>query len=473
MKITLKNIGVFKQAEYEIGDLTIICGQNNTGKTYAAYCLYGFYDFFWKAFSIKTADKDIKNLIANGVINIDIELSKIIQELDIACKEYVKFLPQIFASNKDYLKDAEFNIKLEDNEIDILDTYQKKLGTAKSTLIQINKESKQNQISIRLLIDRQEDKFDVDDVSFIKLIKHAISNAFKEIVFTNTFRRAFIASAERTGAVIFKDELNIAQNNLFRHAAKAGQNADMNPIELIESIYGNGDYALPVRKNIDFIRKLESISKDKSYIASNEKYKDILKDFSDIIGGTYKVGKEGLYYIPNTSSSVKLTMGESSSSVRSMLDISFYLNHIAQQGDMLIIDEPELNLHPCNQIRLARLFARLINIGIKVFITTHSDYIIKELNTLIMLDYKNRHGNAKSILKKYEYKESELINYKQVKVFISEKKLQLIGGNARKIKLQCLSSAEIDEFYGIQAESFDETIIKMNKIQEAIILGDE
>ena len=30
MKITIENIGVFKYAEYELADLTIICGKNNT-----------------------------------------------------------------------------------------------------------------------------------------------------------------------------------------------------------------------------------------------------------------------------------------------------------------------------------------------------------------------------------------------------------------------------------------------------------
>ena len=54
-------------------------------------------------------------------------------------------------------------------------------------------------------------------------------------------------------------------------------------------------------------------------------------------------------------------------------------------------DEPELNLHPANQRRIARLFARLVNLGVKVFITTHSDYIVKELNTLIMLNHDKPH----------------------------------------------------------------------------------
>ena len=47
MKVKVKNLGVLKQAEFTLGDLTIICGGNNTGKTYATYALFGFL-FTWK-----------------------------------------------------------------------------------------------------------------------------------------------------------------------------------------------------------------------------------------------------------------------------------------------------------------------------------------------------------------------------------------------------------------------------------------
>ena len=45
MKVSLKNVGMLNEAEFEVGDLTIICGENNTGKTYATYSLYGYLDF--------------------------------------------------------------------------------------------------------------------------------------------------------------------------------------------------------------------------------------------------------------------------------------------------------------------------------------------------------------------------------------------------------------------------------------------
>ena len=36
------NIGPVKEAALKLGELTVIAGRNNTGKTYIAYSLYGF-----------------------------------------------------------------------------------------------------------------------------------------------------------------------------------------------------------------------------------------------------------------------------------------------------------------------------------------------------------------------------------------------------------------------------------------------
>ena len=41
MTITVQNLGVLKYATFELGNLTVICGNNNTGKTYATYALFG------------------------------------------------------------------------------------------------------------------------------------------------------------------------------------------------------------------------------------------------------------------------------------------------------------------------------------------------------------------------------------------------------------------------------------------------
>ncbi|GAH73728.1 unnamed protein product [marine sediment metagenome] len=52
MIIKLKNLGPLKQAQFELGEMTIICGHNNTGKTYATYAFFGFLSFWKEALSI-------------------------------------------------------------------------------------------------------------------------------------------------------------------------------------------------------------------------------------------------------------------------------------------------------------------------------------------------------------------------------------------------------------------------------------
>ena len=51
MKFTFENLGPVKKAELELGDLTIISGLNNTGKTNIVYALYGFLNGFGRQFS--------------------------------------------------------------------------------------------------------------------------------------------------------------------------------------------------------------------------------------------------------------------------------------------------------------------------------------------------------------------------------------------------------------------------------------
>lgn len=67
----------------------------------------------------------------------------------------------------------------------------------------------------------------------------------------------------------------------------------------------------------------------------------------------------------------------SSSATKSLIEL-FFIRYTAKKGDILIIDEPGVNLHPDNHRYITRLLAHLSNKDINVFITTHSDYMIKK-----------------------------------------------------------------------------------------------
>lgn len=459
MRISIKNLGAIKQADFSLGNFTIICGANNTGKTYATYALFGFLSFWRDAFSIKVPDEDVQRLLKQGSIELDLEnyVDHAPADLEAGCKAFTKQLAQVFASSDRYFADSYFSVRLDPSDIRPTSTFELTMGAANARLFSISKEADSNLITISFLVEKEKVKVPRNVISKI------IGDALKDIVFGHLFPRPFIASAERTGAAIFRKELNFARNRLLEEMGSMEK--DIDPFELLSKVYT--DYALPVRSNVDFTRRLEEIAKKDSFIAKS--HLEILNDFADIIGGDYLVTKsDELYFVPK-GKKLKLTMDESSSAVRSLLDIGFYLRHVAEPGDLLMVDEPELNLHPENQRRVARLFARLVNIGIKVFITTHSDYIIKELNTLIMLNQGAE--RLKALAEQEHYKESELLTSDKIRVYIAEEALVKSDGAQRRTKCQTLVAADIDSKLGIEARSFDKTIEDMNRIQEEILWG--
>ena len=103
--------------------------------------------------------------------------------------------------------------------------------------------------------------------------------------------------------------------------------------------------------------------------------------------------------------------------------------------------------------------------------TTHSDYIVKELNTLIMLNQDKPY--LKQIAAEEGYQSEELIAAEKIRVYIAEEALMKQRGAGRRSRYQTLVSANIDPELGIEARSFDETINKMNEIQEAIVWGED
>jgi AAA15 family ATPase/GTPase len=462
MHITVKNLGALEQASFEPGDITIICGRNNTGKTYATYALYGFLSLWKDAFSVPIPEHVLHGLFNEGAVHMDIEeyVPQAERILVDGCRAYTKRLGTVFAASFDKFDQADFSVNLgASDRIPNDDHFERKMSTRNADIFSITKEKSSTEVVVSFLVEKEKVKIPKE------LAAEAIADALKEIIFGHIFPNPFIASSERTGAAIFRRELNFSRNRMLEEVVQIDKN--VNPMELLFKIYD--DYALPVKANVEFIRKLETLSKRKSFIA--EEYPQILVEFADILGGEYTVTKNNeLYFIPQ-GKDIRLTMDESSSAVRSLLDIGFYLRHVASPGDMLIVDEPELNLHPENQRRIARLFVRLLKAGIKVFITTHSDYIIKELNTLIML---NRDSSAlEKIREQYKYQQDELLPYDKIRVYIAEQKNICKEGNKRKSLCRTLTAAHIDPAFGIDAPSFDGTIDEMNAIQEAIMFTEE
>ena len=79
----------------------------------------------------------------------------------------------------------------------------------------------------------------------------------------------------------------------------------------------------------------------------------------------------------------RFPLARTSSMVSELAPILLTLRHSIATGDQLVIDEPEAHLHPAMQRTIAAFFAGLSRHRIQLIITTHSDFLVGELNNMI------------------------------------------------------------------------------------------
>ena len=89
-----------------------------------------------------------------------------------------------------------------------------------------------------------------------------------------------------------------------------------------------------------------------------------------------------------------LRMSQSSSMVSELAPLVLFLRGIVRPGDLLIIEEPESHLHPGAQTAIVLTLARLVQVGVRVIVTTHSSWFLQQIANLIREGEVNRLENG-------------------------------------------------------------------------------
>lgn len=160
-----------------------------------------------------------------------------------------------------------------------------------------------------------------------------------------------------------------------------------------------------------------------------------------------------LYEVKNVG---ELEINAASSSIKSLYMLDVYIKKFAQKGNLLIIDEPELNLHPSNQRKIARLLAMLANNGIQIMFTTHSDYIMNELNNLTELSSLPEETIVK-ICDKHKLNRTAVLNHEDINPYVTKK-------SKSTVKLEKCKKKNFRFIY----EDFDKEIIDFAKLAREI-----
>ena len=251
----------------------------------------------------------------------------------------------------------------------------------------------------------------------------------------------FLLSSERFGIALFYKELDFTKSrvmDLFQQVGKADARAFSLPYRLIDNVTSR--YSLPIKDNIDSARKIFFLQKERSEIFENKLFDDI----KEMMAGYYRSSGDGIRFRSKgrKERSFNIPLHQASSSARGLSDLYFFLRHIANRNHLLIIDEPESHLDTANQIQ----FARLVKAGIKVLVTTHSGYLIKEINNLLMLS--GSFESRSKLIKKLKYQKDDFLERDCARAYVA--------------KNNTLTQCSIDQ-YGIDMPFFDKTINDINR----------
>ena len=469
MKFTFENLGPVRKAELELGDLTIISGLNNTGKTNIVYALYGFLNGFDRQFSSAWGNSFVENhftrigagpfeaaarrLGDDGQAMWDMSKEQREEERDRLVVEMAKDysengISRTFNASREQFRGASLRVDYRDEPflrtsslsatLDPIEFFDPIGGV-------INWKHDGGKVIVSL-VDITPEELRPLSPGYLKRVvvrthlRFLLGGAFMFV------QNPYIFSSARHTIPLFISELDYVRNQVVRsmqfkeHESNSSPPFDFGPLENISS------YPLPVHDNIDFYRRIPRLAE----YYRNETSEDYAGPIEEMLRGRFKVADDSVRFTSGSGEGAgfDIPLHLASSSTWELSSLHFFLKYIYEVDDsrLIIIDEPESHLDTSNQIRLARLLAELVNAGNRVLITTHSDYIAKEVNNLIMLS--SSFARKEETMERLGYREVDILSPGQVRAYTAE------GGG--------LIPNRVDE-YGIQMPVFDQTIDDINR----------
>lgn len=388
MKLTVKNLGPIKEGTFDLSkDLIVFTGDNNTGKTYAAGLVYMLSQRLVKSIFI---DKSYPGRFDNRTIKIDFLVNCVIEilskcdpiknnlNIDIALPDDQVIFDCSIKMSSEYIYDIILEIASHSIEL---------FGTNNITAtFKIDSESIMTEVMARE---------NVDELTYIHIWHFFVSRIFYRLIGSMNYY-----VAERGAITMFSQD--ILNNRVTRIGDSAIGKSDMRD--------------LPISLRNSIVEANRFNSRDELSTKTENTVQLIHNIENNIVDGkiTYLKDDKKVQQLEN---GIMLPIEGTSSSFKSSSNIVYSLNQLSGE-ELLIIDEPELNLHPNRQSAFGRIMGQAVGQGSRFLITTHSDYIIREINILCQM-FQNR--DKLNLANFPEYTEDMLIDPKRVGMYYFDK----------------------------------------------------
>ena len=427
MKLSIENFSKITKADILIDGITVIAGENNTGKSTIGKILFALFT------SLTDIEEKIKNERLNDIRKSSkITISNYISLMDSAQTSILrKFRVVIGRKIADKIEES-LDSDIEVTEQSIREVVQNI----------INKyQSQDNDSEERMFYDDMADELTGQIMEILQLpenviVVEAISRYFDDIFYgqinslAHDMDKTAAVSLEikgRKNRLIFED--NICK---FFHGevpiVKKAVYID-NPF-VVDELAGYND--LNVMQEV-----LKELLTDDSNndildgiietVRAKEKLSDIYKTLKSVVDGDIVMAQDEQLYLKNDSFDKPVAVQNLSTGVKAFVILKMLIEKGAlQQKDVLVLDEPEIHLHPQWQVAYAQLIVLLQKyFDLSIVVTTHSPYFMDAIN-----------------LFSCKYKVDKKVNYYLSSVEDGKVKMQLVTDNIDLIYKKMASPIE-------------------------------
>lgn len=367
MKLTLKNIGKIGTASVDINGITVIAGENNTGKSTVGRALFSVFNSFCNA------QQKIKNERIDSVENL----------LDCL---YSRSRFMGFWDTNEIAKTI----------VSHIDLYrQTELADMKKVIIELLSQYSEEKVetfdedSISETAARIKDVLNVSDMDFLKsVLERTLSAEYNEQI-CNIF-------SEEYGEI----QLQIKDSNMIVRIKNESAIDILNPDNIslhTEVVYIDDPFVLD--NSQIFFRRAPRFSSDHRYhlckklfwvdsetnvfdeIVAKDKLNNIYEKISSVCSGDIIRSKQSMFEYQRKGSDKVLNVRNLSTGLKTFVILKMLLqNGAIEPNGTIILDEPEIHLHPEWQLLFAELIVLIQKeFGIHVLLNTHSPYFLNAI----------------------------------------------------------------------------------------------
>lgn len=398
-KLIIEDFGKMKRAEIDISPLTLFVGDNNSGKSYLLALLWGIY----AAGTESVIFFDMLELLTDDYVRIYEQMCEFVlkaaegyeQEIKISSKLFVELFNKLLECNKDKFASEIFNSE----QITI-----GKLAITVEQEFEVTIEGQKTEYGIG--ISCKEGSFGMmfqkrrieNDLGYV--IKTVFGGVMLWIFEGSTefhSRNTVYLPAARTGFMLAKNVINKVSRQIAYDMAGIKDREEIQP------------FTKPI---IHFLNMMEDLSLD-----YETKYGEIIQWVeTSMTHGRLQYGNElngqEIRYLPD-GSGVSLPLRTTSAVVTELTPLLLLLKY-RRSLQAICYEEPEMCLHPGLQQEMGKLLIRLVNHGLCMIATTHSDILVQHVNNMCHL---KELGSPGELLEKLELSEEDAIDIQNVAIY--------------------------------------------------------